>query len=52
MSVTPNPTNSFPELPPVTTPKEIHDTCRESELTPGEVRAAYLELIDEEGTIQ
>src|SRR5579862_2445883 len=44
MSVTPNPTNSFPELPPVTTPKEIRDICRESELTPGEVHAAYLEL--------
>jgi hypothetical protein len=23
---------------------DVHDTCRESELTPGEVRAAYLEL--------
>src|SRR5579872_350515 len=44
MSVTPNPTNSFPELLPVTVPEEIHDTCRESELTPGEVHAAYLEL--------
>jgi hypothetical protein len=39
-----NATNSFPELPPAPTPEEIHDTCRESELTPGEVHAAYLEL--------
>ncbi len=44
MSVTPNPTNSFPELLPVTASEEIRDMCRESELTPGEVHAAYLEL--------
>jgi hypothetical protein len=44
MSVTPNPTNSFPELLPVTASEEIRDECRESELTPGEVHAAYLEL--------
>jgi hypothetical protein len=44
VSVTPNPTNSFPELPPVSTPEEVRDICRESELTPGEAHAAYLEL--------
>ena len=39
-----NPTNNFPELPPLTASEEIRDECRESELTPGEVHAAYLEL--------
>jgi hypothetical protein len=44
VSITPNRTNSFPELPPATTPEEIRDICRESDLTPGEVHAEYLNL--------
>jgi hypothetical protein len=44
MSVTPNPTNSFPELLPVTASEEIRDICRESELTPGAAHAEYLDL--------
>jgi hypothetical protein len=37
-----NPTNNL-ELP-VTASEDVHDICRESELTPGEAHAAYLEL--------
>ena len=44
MSAHANPTNGFPELPPATTPEEIRDICRESEFTPGEVHAEYLNL--------
>lgn len=40
----PNPTNNFPELLSETAAEEIRDTCRESELTPGEAHSAYLEL--------
>jgi hypothetical protein len=40
----PNLTSSVPELPPVTASEDIRDICRESELTPGEAHAAYLEL--------
>ena len=40
----PNPTNNL-ELPPVTASEEIREnTSRESDLTPGEAHAAYLEL--------
>jgi hypothetical protein len=39
-----NPTNGFPELPQATPLEEIRDICRESELTPGEVHAEYLNL--------
>jgi hypothetical protein len=38
-----NPTNNL-ELPPLTASEEIRDTSRESDLTPGEAHAAYLEL--------
>jgi hypothetical protein len=38
-----NPTNNL-ALPPLTASEEIRDICRESELTPGEAHAAYLEL--------
>jgi DNA methylase len=38
-----NPTNNL-ELPPLTASEEIRDICRESELTPGEVHAEYLNL--------
>ena len=44
MSAHANPTNNSPELLSETVAEEIRDTCRESELTPGEVHAAYLEL--------
>lgn len=44
MSVTQNPTNNFPELPPVTAAEEIRDICRESQLTPGEAHDEYLKL--------
>jgi len=38
-----NPTNNR-ELPLVTASEEIHDICRESQLTPGEIHAEYLSL--------
>ena len=44
MSAHANPTNSFPELPPAAASEEIRDIGRESELTPGEVHAEYLNL--------
>ena len=40
----PKPTSNFPELLSETATEEIRDICRESELTPGEAHAAYLEL--------
>lgn len=43
MSAHANPTNNL-ELPPVTASEEIGDICRESQLTPGEVHAEYLDL--------
>lgn len=44
MSAHANPTNSFPGLPPATTPEEIRDICRESQLTPGEAHDEYRKL--------
>ena len=38
-----NPTNNL-ELPPVSASEEIHDECRESQLTPGEAHDEYLKL--------
>lgn len=43
MSAHANPTNNL-ELPPLTASEEIRDICRESELTPGEVHAEFLNL--------
>jgi hypothetical protein len=39
-----NPTNNFPEFLSSTAVEEIRDTCRESQLTPGEAHAEYLDL--------
>lgn len=44
MSAHTNPTNNSPELLSKTVAEEIHDTCREPELTPGEAHAEYLKL--------
>ena len=44
MSAHANPTNNSPKLLSETVAEEIHNTCREPELTPGEAHAAYLEL--------
>ena len=44
MSAHTNPTNNSPELLSETVAEEIHDTCREPELTPGEAHAEYLKL--------
>jgi hypothetical protein len=44
VSVTQNPTNNFPDLPPVTAAEEIRDICRESQLTPGEAHDEYRKL--------
>jgi hypothetical protein len=38
-----NPTNNL-ELPTLTASEELHDICRESQLTPGEVHDEYLKL--------
>lgn len=43
MSAQANPTNNL-ELPPLTASEEIRDICRESDLTPGEIHAEYLNL--------
>ncbi len=43
MSAHANPTNNL-ELPPVSASEEIHDECRESQLTPGEAHDEYLKL--------
>ena len=45
MSVnSPNPTANLSALPLATATEEVRDICRESQLTPGEIHAEYLNL--------